>query len=50
MKPDVLEQMKVLEKERDDMIKEMAKKQGSPIMMNVLVKHQRNYHLNKLFN
>lgn len=35
MKPDVLEQMKVLEKEREDMIKEMAKKQGSPIMMNV---------------
>jgi len=35
MKPDVLEQMKVLEKEREDMIKEMAKKQGGPIMMNV---------------
>ena len=35
MKPDVLEQMKVLEKERDNMIKEMANKQKGPIMMNV---------------
>lgn len=35
MKPDVLEQMKVLEKERDEMMKQLANKQNGPIMMNV---------------